>query len=137
MIANNYDSFVALWRQLRQTHESFTAHHLRFCVRRIIQHWHKTGLITPEHLASLPLEGEPEGALDDFIWEVCLRSELLGYDDLPPPELEPLPHREMLCALVMVVLKIGKQRVKLRDLDRAYSAAFPGSTPLNVNKKKR
>lgn len=137
MISNNYDSFVTLWRLLRQTQETFRTDNRRFCVRRILQHWHKMGLITPEHLASLPLEGEPEGALDNLIWEVCFRSELQGYDGLPPPETHPRPHREMLRALVGCLLGLGRRGVNLRELDRAYSEVFPDSTPLNVSKKKR
>jgi hypothetical protein len=38
---------------------------------------------------------------------------------------------------VAVKLGIGMRKVDLKALDRAYSAAFPHSTPLNVNKKKR
>jgi hypothetical protein len=56
---------------------------------------------------------------------------------LPPPALHPRASREFLRALVAVKLGIGLRKVKLKALDRAYSAAFPRSTPLNVNKKKR
>jgi hypothetical protein len=58
-------------------------------------------------------------------------------DELPPPSLAPLRHREMLQALVEVRLGLGPRKVKLKDLDAAYSIAFPKSTPINVNKKKR
>jgi len=128
MIANNYDSFVCLWRQVRQTYESFHAHHQRFCVRRIIQHWRREGIITAE---------EWTNETDDLIWEICLRSELQGYDDLGPPDLYPRPLREMIRSLTAVVLSIGMRKVNLRELDRAYSEVFPASTPINVAKKKK
>ncbi len=40
-------------------------------------------------------------------------------------------------SLVAVRLGIGMRKVNLKALDRAYSEAFPYSTPINVNKKKR
>ena len=54
-------------------------------------------------------------------------------------------HRRRVCRLVCrhwhtsvaVYLGIGMRKVDLKALDRAYSEAFPDSTPLNVNKKKR
>ena len=60
-------------------------------------------------------------ATDDFVWEVCFNTvvdeqQMYGYDILPAPALHPRARKA---------------------LDRAYSAAFPHSTPLNVNKKKR
>ena len=58
-------------------------------------------------------------------------------DVLPPPKLYPRKHRELLRALVAVRSGIGTRKVHLSDLDSAYSMAFPMSTPLNVNKKKR
>ena len=45
--------------------------------------------------------------------------------------------REFLRALVAVRLGIGVRKVDLRALDRAYSAAFPNSTPINIDKKRR
>ena len=45
--------------------------------------------------------------------------------------------REFLRALVAVKLGIGIRKVDLNALDAAYSIAFPHSTPLNVNKKRR
>jgi len=147
MIANNYDSFVCLWRQVRQTYEHFRAHHQRFCVRRIIQHWRREGIITDQHLRAAtpqsdgsssesPLR-EGDGGVDNLIWEICFRSELQGYDDLGPPDLYPRPLREMIRSLVSVTQGIGMRKVLLRDLDRAYSEVFPDSTPINVAKKKR
>ena len=35
------------------------------------------------------------------------------------------------------VQRRGARKVSLHELDAAYSIAFPDSTPLNVNKKKR
>ena len=59
-------------------------------------------------------------ANDNFIWEVCMQCE-----------------RELLRAIVAVKLGIGMRKVGLRELDQAYSIAFPRSTAINKNKKKR
>ena len=58
-------------------------------------------------------------ATDDFIWEVCHHTIV---DD------------EWACGKS---LGISLRKVDLKALDAAYSEAFPNSTPLNVNKKKR
>ena len=81
-------------------------------------------------------------ATDDFIWEVCnlaSRDEepIYGYDILPNPSLYPRKHREILKAIVQKTLNLNKYQVKLNSLDKAYSIAFPLSTPININKKKR
>lgn len=60
-----------------------------------------------------------------------------GLDLLPAPALHPRASREFLRALVAVRLGIGMRKVDLKALDRAYSEAFPHSTPLNINKKKK
>ena len=123
-IENKKECFVQLWLQLERTRQLLTAQHNRFCVRRILKSWLGTE------------------ATDDLIWEVCLRAsrpnhEVFGLDQLPPPSTHPRVHREVLCALIMVKLRLGKQNVRLRDLDEAYRVAFPHSTPLNVGKKRR
>lgn len=46
-----------------------------------------------------------------------------------------LKHRELLRAIVSVQLGISYWKVNLKALDKAYSIAFPNSTPINVNKK--
>ena len=77
------------------------------------------------------------------IGEVCFRASremeepMCGWDILPPPSLYPRPHRELLRAIVSVTLGISKNKVNLRALDKAYTVAFPHSTPINVNKKKQ
>ena len=76
-------------------------------------------------------------ANDEFIWEVCHRCEQEGWNELPLPSLYPRQHRELLRAIVSVRLGISYYRINLRALDRAYSIAFPKSTPINVNKKKK
>ena len=123
-VDNNKDCFVQLWLQLERTRQLLTRQCKRFCIRRILKSWF------------------PAEANDDFIWEVCHRAAVddepqEGWNELPPPSLYPRKHRELLRAIVSVKLGIGTRKVHLPDLDRAYSIAFPKSTPLNVNKKKR
>ena len=81
-------------------------------------------------------------ATDDFIWEVCHTAAVdgepqEGWNELPAPSLYPRKHRELLRAIVAIRLGIGMRKVDLKALDAAYSIAFPKSTPINVNKKKR
>jgi len=122
-IDNNQECFVQLWLRLERTRRLLWAQNKRFCIRRVLKSWF--GL----------------RANDDFIWEVCQRAaqddeeQVCGWDILPPPSLYPRQHREFLRAIVSVTLGISKCRVNLRALDKAYSVAFPKSTPLNVNKK--
>ena len=124
-IENSQECFVQLWLQLERTRRLFADHYRRFCIRNILKEWYGTE------------------ATDDFIWEVCNSivldddQQVFGYDALPRPKLYPRKHREFLRALVSVVLGIGIRKVSLRDLDAAYSIAFPHSTALNVNKKKK
>ena len=59
-----------------------------------------------------------------------------GYEELPSPRLYPRLHRELLRAIVAAKTGISYYRVHLKELDAAYSVAFPNSTPINVNKKK-
>lgn len=123
-IRNDYECFVQLWLQLERTRQMFGMQYKRFCIRRVLQSWFGSE------------------ATDDVIWEVCFNTivdeqQVYGYDILPAPALHPRASREFLRALVAVELGIGMRKVDLKALDRAYSAAFPHSTPLNVNKKKR
>jgi len=123
-IENTQECFVQLWLRLERTRQLLAGQNKRFCVRNILRSWF--GL----------------RATDDFIWEVCFRASteeltLNGYDILPPPSLYPRKHRELLRALVAVSLDIGMRKVHLSQLDKAYSQAFPRSTAINVNKKKR
>ena len=123
-IRNDYECFVQLWLRLERTRQMLGMQYKRFCIRRVLQSW---------------LGSE---ATDDFVWEVCFNTvvdeqQMYGYDILPAPSLHPRVSREFLRALVAVKLGIGMRKVDLKALDRAYSAAFPHSTPLNVNKKKR
>ncbi len=123
-IENNEECFVQLWRKLERTRQLLGMQYRRFCIRRVLISWFGSE------------------ATDDFVWEVCYRTvvddELVcGNDTLPLPALHPRPSREFLRALVAVRLGIGMRQVNLHALDRAYSIAFPHSTPLNVNKKKK
>ena len=117
-IINNQECFVLLWRRLERTRRLLGGQYKRFCIRRVLKTW-------------FGFE-----ATDDFIWEVCRRCEQEGWNELPPPSLYPRKHRELLRAIVSVKLGISYYRVDLKALDKAYSIAFPKSTPLNVNKKK-
>ena len=121
-IQNNQECFVQLWLRLEHTRRLLGGQYKRFCIRNILKAWF--GL----------------RATDDFIWEVCHRATVdgepqAGWDELPLPLLYPRKHRELLRAIVSVRLGISYYRVNLKALDKAYSIAFPGSTPINVNKK--
>ena len=118
-IENTQECFVQLWLRLERTRRLLGGQYKRFCIRRVLKTW-------------FGLE-----ANDNFIWEVCLRCEQAGWDELPVPSLYPLKHRELLRAIVAVKLGIGMRKVGLRELDQAYSIAFPKSTAINKNKKKR
>ena len=115
-IENTQECFVQLWLRLERTRLLLQGQCRRFCIRRVLKSWFG-------HEAN-----------DDLIWEVCFRCEQAGWDELPPPSLRPRKHRELLRAIVSVRLGV---KVDLKALDAAYSIAFPESTPINVNKKKR
>ena len=126
-IENTQECFVQLWLRLERTRRLLGGQYKRFCIRRVLKTW-------------FGFE-----ANDNFIWEVCRQAMLsldtdegepvYGNDELPPPKLYPRKHRELLRALVAVMLDIGIRKVHLHDLDAAYSIAFPNSTPININKK--
>ena len=119
VIKNNQECFVQLWLRLERTRRLFGGQHKRFCVRSVLKSWF--GL----------------RATDDFIWEVCHLSGQEGWNELPLPSLYPRKHREFLRAIVAVRTGISFYRVNLKALDKAYSKAFPNSTAININKKKR
>ena len=123
-IRNDKECYVQLWRKLERTRQMLGSQYKRFCIRNILKAWFGMQ------------------ATDDFVWEVCHNvvvneSQVCGNDTLPPPSLYPRKHREFLRAIVAVSLGITLRKVDLKALDAAYSEAFPNSTPLNVNKKKR
>ncbi len=119
-IENNQECFVQLWLRLERTRRLLGGQYKRFCIRNVLKSW---------------FGGEAD---DDMIWEVCRLSEQEGWNELPPPSLYPRRHRELLRAIVAVRLGISFYRkVNLKALDAAYSIAFPKSTPINVNKKKK
>ena len=123
-IENTQECFVQLWLRLERTRRLLGGQYKRYCIRNVLKTW-------------FGFE-----ANDDFIWEVCHRAAVddepqEGWNELPPPSLYPRKHRELLRAIVSVKLGIGTRKVHLPDLDRAYSIAFPKSTPINVSKKKR
>ena len=118
-IENTQECFVQLWLRLERTRRLLGGQYKRFCIRRVLKTWF--GL----------------KADDNFIWEVCTRCEQEGWNELPPPSLYPRKHRELLRAIVSVILGISFYKIDLKALDKAYSIAFPNSTPINVNKKKK
>ena len=123
-ISNNQACFVQLWLRLERTRQLLAGQYKRFCIRNVLKSWFG------------PL------ATDDFIWEeshnlVVNDEQVCGNDTLPPPSLYPRKHREFLRAIVAVSLGISLRKVDLKALDAAYSEAFPNSTPININKKKR
>ena len=118
-IENTQECFVQLWLRLERTRRLLGGQYKRFCIRSVLKVW---------------FGGE---ANDDFIWEVCRMCEQEGWNELPAPSLYPRKHRELLRAVVAVKLGISFYRINLKALDAAYSIAFPQSTPININKKKR
>ena len=118
-IENTQECFVQLWLRLERTRRLLGGQYKRFCIRRVLKTW-------------FGFE-----ANDNFIWEVCNRSGQAGWDELPLPSLYPRKHRELLRAIVSVKLGISYYKIDLKALDKAYSIAFPKSTPINVNKKLR
>ena len=117
-LENTQECFVQLWRKLERTRRLLGGQYKRFCIRRVLKTWFGYE------------------ATDNFIWEVCTRCEQEGWNELPLPSLYPRKHRELLRAIVSVKLGISYYRINLRALDKAYSIAFPKSTPINVSKKK-
>ena len=63
----------------------------------------------------------------------CIRNICLN--ELPLPDVDPRPHRELLRATVAAILKTGMNGINLMALDRAYRIAYPDGITLNVNKK--
>ena len=118
-IENTQECFVMLWRKLERTRRLLGGQYKRFCIRNVLKSWFGYE------------------ANDNVIWEVCHLCDQEGYNELPIPSLYPRKHRELLRAIVSVQLGISYYRIDLKALDKAYSIAFPKSTPINVNKKKR
>ena len=118
-VENNQDCFVQLWRRLERTRRLLGGQYRRFCIRSVLKSWF------------------PAEANDNFIWEVCHWCEQEGWNELPLPSLYPRKHRELLRAIVAVRLGISFYKINLKAIDAAYSIAFPNSTAINVNKKKR
>ena len=118
-IENNQECFVKLWLRLERTRRLFGGQCKRFCIRNVLKAW---------------FGGE---ATDNFIWEVCHLCEQEGWNELPLPSLYPRKHRELLRAIVAVRTGISFWKINLKVLDAAYCEAFPHSTPLNVNKKRK
>ena len=114
---NSQECFVMLWRKLERTRRLLGGQCKRFCIRNVLKAW---------------FGGE---ATDDFVWKVCHLSEQEGWNELPLPSLYPLKHRELLRAIVAVRTGISYWRINLRALDKAYSIAYPNSTPINKSKK--
>ena len=123
-IENNKACFVQLWRKLERTRHLLGGQYKRFCIRNVLKAWFGYE------------------ATDDFIWEVCHRAAVNdepqeGWNELPIPSLYPLKHRELLRAIVAVRLGISFYKIDLKALDKAYSIAFPTSTPINKSKKRK
>ncbi len=122
-IQNTQECFVQLWLRLERTRRLLRGMYKRFCIRHVLKAWFGSE------------------ANDDFIWKVCHLAAIddvpqEGWNELPPPSLYPRRHRELLRAIVAVRLGISYYKVNLKALDKAFSIAFPKSTPINVNKKK-
>ena len=124
IIENSQECFVVLWRKLERTRRLLGGQYKRFCIRNVLKVWFGVE------------------ATDDVIWKVCHKAIVdgepqEGWNELPAPSLYPRKHRELLRAIVAVSLGISFYRIDLNALDAAYSIAFPNSTPINVNKKRK
>ena len=122
-VENNQECFVQLWLRLERTRHLLGGQYKRFCIRNVLKAWFGYE------------------ATDDFIWEVCHHAAVNdepqeGWNELPLPSIYPLRHRELLRAIVAVRLGISFYKIDLKALDKAYSVAFPRSTPINKSKKK-
>ena len=129
-ISNTQECFVQLWLRLERTRRLLEGQYKRYSVRNVLKLWFGSE------------------ATDEFIWEVCRMATLglnngnddepiYGNDTLPLPSLYPRKHRELLRAIVAMRLGLSIRKVSLPALDAAYSIAFPKSTAINVNKKKK
>ena len=118
-VENNQECFVVLWRMLERTRRLLGGQYKRFCIRNVLKAW-------------FGME-----ATDDVIWKVCHLCEQEGWNELQAPSLYPRKHRELLRAIVSLKTGISFYKVDLKALDKAYSIAFPNSTPINVNKKRK
>ncbi len=143
-IKNTLECFVQLWQQLERKRQLRAVQGRRFCLCSKIKSWVQLGIIDLYgNVQQSPISKSSDSKLlGDLIWEVCMRAsrpgnEVYGLDQLPPPTTHPRIHREILIALLMVTLRLGKHNVRLHDLDEAYHLAFPNSTPLNVSKKRK
>ena len=115
-VTNDQAGFAHLWRQLAATRVRFEAIFKRFCIRRILQDWF------------------PAIATDGWIFEICLECEQGGYDELPDPAVDWLPHRYFLLALIKPLLN------DLGDcdaIDMAYSEVFPDSKPIYLTSRRQ
>lgn len=115
-VTNDQAGFAHLWRQLAETRIRLEASYKRFCIRRILQDWF------------------PAIATDDWIFEICLECEQGGYDELPDPAVDWLPHRYFLLALIKPLLN------DLGDcdaIDMAYSEVFPDSKPIYLTSRRQ
>ncbi len=118
-VENSQQSFVLLWLLLERTRRLLGCQCKRYCIRNVLKAWFGPA------------------ANDNMIWEVCHQCDQEGWNELQKPSLYPRQHRELLRAIVAVRTGISYYKIDLKALDSAYSIAFPHSTPLNINKKKR
>ena len=118
-IENTETCFIQLWLQLELTRQELQEKYKRFCIRNLLKSWFV------------------DHATDDFIWEVCFKCDQLGLNELPIPDVEPRPHRELLRAIVVTILHLSPCKVNLNALDNAYAIAYPDGVLLDVNKQLR
>lgn len=116
----------------------------RRSVEREMDRLQEQQLAMGNHLRVLEAAGEllaeidrQKDELEQKQSEIDMLSEQLERKELQAPSLYPRKHRELLRAIVAVKTGISFYKVDLKALDKAYSIAFPHSTPINVNKKKR
>ncbi len=120
--------------KLKQSNREERLQGRRYCVRRIVQAWwHHLREYYARRIDKPP---DQSGLSDALITDICMRSQLQGYEQLPPPTINPLPHCSFLHALITLCLGIREKSVKLSDIDQAFSEAFPTARKIDIKKKR-
>ena len=128
MQENKYEIY---WRALESTRLHFYQTGQRYCLRHILSHWQKIGLIDYHKAAFHYSDGcryNESMTFDIFVWRIATGMGVLGYDILPAPYFEPHYHAKMIIYLVSLLENKGVSCVNRKALALAYTTVFPGAT---------